>query len=148
MTGRRPASDGNTNALRHGHKREKASPTYLSWRSMRNRVRGYSKNACYSSVTHDPRWESFDKFLEDMGERPFGAVLHRTFDSGNYTPDNCIWLPRTTSNKFCKSKYQLFQGRYRNRAEIAAVLGMSYVKFSKWIRGVNRARKLAGLQPV
>jgi len=70
-------------------------PTYISWRSMRNRCR--LKNvwnyASYggAGLSYEPSWESFDKFLLDMGERPDGMTLDRIDNTKGYYKDNCRW---------------------------------------------------------
>ena len=72
------------------------SPTYNSWRSMKERC--YLKsNISYArygakGVTVCDRWRnSFEDFLRDMGERPDGHVLSRHGDKGNYEPGNVMW---------------------------------------------------------
>ena len=43
----------------------------------------------------DRRLESFENFLEDMGEKPSSLhTLERVNVNGNYCPENCIWIER------------------------------------------------------
>ena len=67
---------------RHGHSSRqlnsgaKDSPTYRSWLAMRSRCnldgRDNSDRYREKGVSYDARWESFEIFLRDMGERPHG----------------------------------------------------------------------------
>lgn len=44
--------------------------------------------------TYEPRWEKFELFLEDMGERPEGMTLDRVDTLGHYSKANCRWATR------------------------------------------------------
>lgn len=104
----------------HGHSHN--SPTYTSWRKMRERCL-QPKCPDYPDyggrgITISPRWSgggrgvSFLAFLEDMGERPIGTTLDRFPNrDGNYEPGNCRWAtPIQQSHNSRNPKLVTFNG--------------------------------------
>ena len=92
-----------------GLKREKVqsmrkSGTYSSWMSMRSRCK-YKNRESWDryggrGIIVCERWEnSFEEFLNDMGEKPLGYSIDRINPNGNYEPGNCRWIPNSLQSK-------------------------------------------------
>lgn len=96
----------------HGHTRDhKPSPTYRSWTAMWGRctqptVNGY-ENYGGRGIKVCARWEGFERFLADMGERPPGTTLDRIDENGNYEPGNCRWATAVEQQNNKRSNHTL-----------------------------------------
>ena len=113
----------------HGRGHGKSDPTYRTWLSMRERCRSrYPDKANYwaRGISVCERWNSFEAFLEDMGERPLGATLDRVDVNGNYEPGNCRWATAKEQQRNRRNtNYLLHAGGKRPAMDVADELGVS-----------------------
>ncbi len=78
------------------------SPEYKTWASMKQRCTNPNtesyKDYGAMGISYDPKWEEFEGFYEDMGERPEGTTLDRIDPNGNYCKENCRWSKQGLQN--------------------------------------------------
>ena len=114
------------------------SPTYSSWLSMKERC------TCVTSKTYPEyggsgvvicaRWlESFENFLEDMGERPEGTSINRIGSVPLYSKETCEWANRSIQGYDQKMKNTNTSGK----------TGVCWVKRSgKWSAQITKDYQL------
>ncbi len=108
------------------------SPEHRAWSGMRSRCQDHNSRSFQQyggrGITVDPRWESFELFLKDMGPKPSSEhSLDRYPDNnGPYSPDNCRWATRLEQANNKRNNRELtFHGRSMNISQWAREVGMS-----------------------
>lgn len=83
-------------STKHGHGRaDNHTPTYSTWSAMRARCSN-PRNRAWKyyggrGIKVCERWDTFENFLADMGEKPPGLTIDRRDNNQNYEPGNCRW---------------------------------------------------------
>jgi len=112
-------------------------PTYISWHNMKSRC-DHTTSGNYSrygavGVTYVSDWKSYDKFLEDVGERPEGMTLDRIDSSKGYSKNNCRWATPAQQQANRKNCMHLtYNGVTQTSAEWSRSLGLA--KGAVWNR--------------
>lgn len=118
--------------VRGTHRRAKTRE-YRTWSEIIQRCHN-PKSTAYpyygaKGVTVCDRWrESFESFLEDMGEKPSpDHSIDRVETTGNYDPENCRWATRKEQDQNKRNTRRIkFLGRTECLAEWARILGIPY----------------------
>jgi hypothetical protein len=135
----------------HGKTR---TPTYLAWNNMRRRCQD-PENPNYRSygargISVCDRWQIFENFLADMGERPArGLELDRIDNDGNYEPGNCRWATRMqqAENKTTNRRLTI-DGETKTVSEWGRLTGLGLKRISARINKLGWTPERAILEPV
>lgn len=87
-----------------------------SWQAMKIRCNNPNVDGYYRyggrGITYDPKWETYEGFFEDMGERPEGTTLDRIDNNGNYNKNNCRWAtPYEQMNNIRTNRHLTYKGK-------------------------------------
>ncbi len=124
------ASQGIANPSDWGGASRKHPGAFSSWMHMLDRCynKGHVQYHRYGGrgILVCDRWrESFDAFLEDMGDRPAGTTLDRIDSDRGYDSGNCRWATIVEQNRNKTNRTKLtFRGQTMSVTEWAERLGI------------------------
>lgn len=109
----------------------KRTREYSAWKAMKSRCYSPSSRKDYKEkgITVCNRWlNSFDNFLDDMGECPEGYTLDRIDNNKGYCKDNCRWADYKTQsgNRGNFNKVFTYKGKSQVLKDWANELGIKY----------------------
>lgn len=116
-------------------------PTWESWRAMRSRCENPNHPAYFRyggrGIRVCDRWFDFERFYEDMGQRPEGKSLERIDGNQGYFKDNCRWATaKEQQNNLATNRLVEYQGEKYTLSQLSDHLGMNYrTLYARFVRG-------------
>ena len=105
---------------------------YNTWRAMQSRCNRKS-DTVYKyyggrGIRVCKRWDKFENFYADMGDRPKGKSIDRKDNDGDYRPDNCRWATRKEQGRNRRSNIMIkYAGKSQCIATWGEELGIPYL---------------------
>jgi hypothetical protein len=111
------------------------TPMYRVWSRLRDRCNNpkCDSYADYGGrgITCDPRWDSYQNFLADMGERPPGMMIERRNNNLGYSKENCYWATIREQSRNKRSNILLtFNGQTHPIVDWADICGIPAERIS------------------
>lgn len=111
------------------HGQANKTATYRSWKAMRNRCNNPNSKDYHNyggrGIAVCERWDRYENFLSDMGEKPDGFSIERKDVNGDYTPENCTWIPhREQSRNKQKATTYLYDGEALSLSQLSERVGV------------------------
>lgn len=119
-------------SLKHGFaRRGRQASTYRIWKGMKQRCENPNNPDFHlyggRGIRICKRWKLFEKFYDDMGDKPVGCSLDRIDCNGGYKPSNCRWAdPKTQARNKRFSKMYTLNGVVAIVSEHCERLGLPY----------------------
>ena len=124
--------------LSHGMTR---TPIYAIYRGMMQRC--YDKNSTaydrYGArgINVCEKWQTFEGFYEDMGDKPEGMSLERKDNDGDYCPENVVWATaKQQANNTRGNRVLEYRGQKQTMTQWAEEFGLK--PQTVWARLVTR----------
>jgi len=112
---------------------------YVDWIQMRKRCKN-KKNKSYKNygargISVCKRWDKFENFYTDMGDKPKGLTLERIDNNKGYSPDNCKWATRKEQANNSRHNVIInYKGQRLTMAQWAREIGIKCSTLSRRIQ--------------
>lgn len=120
-------------SVKHGATRGyKWTKEYKAWTAAKQRCENPNNRRYYRyglrGIKMCDRWrDSFNNFLDDMGDKKPKTSLERLDLNGDYEPGNCIWAnAKTQMNNTSRNIRVKFNGEIKTLSQWATELGINY----------------------
>lgn len=127
---------------------------YKTWLSIKKRCKnpGHVHFSKYGGkgIRLCDRWQSFENFYKDMGDRPEGKFsIERRDNSKDYCPENCYWMPQILQPRNRSSNWHIEAfGKTQLLCDWSRESGIDYRTITNRIRLNNWCAECAvSLQP-
>lgn len=131
------AKHGATRGLHH----KEYPKTYKIWRGILNRCYTPSCSSYHNyggrGIKVCDEWrDSYEAFARDMGECPDGHSVERLDVNGDYSPDNCVWIPLKDQARNRRASVVVeLDGERMLQADAARRLGVHPATICMWRKG-------------